>query len=114
MGSHACCLLICKFSTREVDQGLQFFLTSIFHRPGQEEGNVPFVEDSGFGKYSGDPKVIADTVSSWLSSPKKMESMKTAALAAARPSATLDIAKDLAEIAFSKKLTKEKVLVRVR
>jgi hypothetical protein len=42
-----------------------------------------------------------------------MQSMKDAALAAARPSATLDIAKDLAEIAFATK-NKEKVLVRAR
>jgi 1,2-diacylglycerol 3-beta-galactosyltransferase len=69
--------------------------------PGQEEGNIPFVEDAGFGKYSGDPLVIADTVSSWLSSPEKMESMRNAALAAARPSATLDIARELAELAFA-------------
>jgi hypothetical protein len=84
------------------------------NRPGQEEGNVPFVEDAGFGKYSGDPQLIADTVSSWLASPKKMESMKSAALAAARPSATLDIARDLADIAFATKTSKEKVLVRAR
>lgn len=83
-------------------------------RPGQEEGNVPFVEDSGFGKYSADPTVIASTVSGWLGSPEKMQSMKDAALAAARPSATLDIAKDLAAIAFSAKEKEEKVLVRVR
>jgi hypothetical protein len=84
------------------------------HRPGQEEGNVPFVEEAGFGKYSGDPQVIADTVSSWLASPETMESMKSAALAAARPSATLDIARDLADIAFATKNGKEKVLVRAR
>lgn len=83
-------------------------------RPGQEEGNVPFVETAGFGKYSGDPSVIADTVSSWLASPEKMASMKAAALKASRPSATLDIAGDLAEIAFAQKLTREKVLVRAR
>lgn len=71
------------------------------NRPGQEEGNVPFVENSGFGKYSDNPRVIADTVSSWLSSPQKLESMRSAALAAARPSATLDIAKDLAEMVFA-------------
>ena len=83
-------------------------------RPGQEEGNVPFVEESGFGKYSSDPAVIADTVSSWLSSPDEIKIMKSAALDAARPSATLDIAKDLAEIAFSSKKKTEKVLVRSR
>ena len=72
-------------------------------RPGQEAGNIPFVEDSGFGKYSGDASVIAETVSSWLASPEKLESMREAALAAARPQATLDIAKDLAEIVFAEK-----------
>lgn len=75
----------------------------LFYSPGQEAGNVPYVEESGFGKYSGDPSVIADTVSSWLASPEKMESMRSAALAAARPQATLDIAKDLAEIVFATK-----------
>jgi len=34
--------------------------------PGQEEGNVPFVEKAGFGKYSKDPEVIAEEVTSWL------------------------------------------------
>ena len=71
--------------------------------PGQEEGNVPFVEDSGFGKYSGDPQVIAETVGSWLENPEKLASMQSAALTAARPSATLDIAKDLAEMVFEAK-----------
>ena len=69
-------------------------------RPGQEEGNVPFVEKSGFGAYSGDPSTIANTVSSWLASPEMLDDMKAAALSAARPQATLDIAKDLAEMVF--------------
>jgi len=64
---------------------------------------VPYVEDSGFGKFSGDPTVIAETVSSWLASPEKMAEMKRAALMAARPTATLDIAKDLAEMVFATK-----------
>ena len=73
------------------------------HSPGQEEGNVPYVENSGFGKFSGDPTVIAETVSSWLASSEKMAEMKQAALMAARPTATLDIAKDLAEMVFATK-----------
>lgn len=71
--------------------------------PGQEEGNIPFVEESGFGKYSGDPSVIADTVSEWLTSPDRLEAMQDAALKASRPEATLDIARDLAEILFADK-----------
>lgn len=74
--------------------------------PGQEEGNVPYVENSGFGKYSSDPNVIADTVSLWLSSPGMLQSMQEAALKAARPHSTLDIARDLADMVFSHKEAK--------
>jgi 1,2-diacylglycerol 3-beta-galactosyltransferase len=82
---------------------LNCLISRSFISPGQEEGNIPFVEDAGFGKYSGDPEVIADTVASWLSSPETLASMREAALAAARPQATLDIARDLAEIVFGTK-----------
>jgi len=78
-------------------------LFELYVRPGQEAGNIPFVEDAGFGKYSGQPSVIADTVSSWLASPEKLQAMKSAALEAARPEATLDIARDLAEMVFAAK-----------
>ena len=64
------------------------------------------MEGSGFGKYSSDPREIAENVSSWLKSPQKMESMKKASLAAARPTATLDIAQELAEIALQRKKMK--------
>jgi hypothetical protein len=75
----------------------------IIYRPGQEEGNLDFVKDSGFGTYSGNPKVIAETISSWLASPDMLENMRNNALKAARPSATLDIAKDLADMLFEYK-----------
>jgi len=71
--------------------------------PGQEEGNVPYVENSGFGSYSGNPNTIAETVSTWLSSPEMLQTMQAAALAAARPTATIDIAKDLAVMLFEYK-----------
>lgn len=81
--------------------GLPCMLSS--YLPGQEEGNVPFVQEAGFGTYSGNPVTIADTVSTWLSSPEMLSKMKEAALAAARPSATLDIARDLAAMLFDHK-----------
>jgi len=81
--------------------GLPCMLSS--YLPGQEEGNVPFVEDAGFGTYSGDPTKIADTVSTWLSSPDMLKDMQGNALVAARPTATIDIAKDLAAMLFERK-----------
>jgi len=87
--------------------GLPCMLSS--YLPGQEEGNVPFVEEAGFGTYSGDPKKIAETVSTWLSSPEMLKEMKEAALEAARPTATVDIAKDLAKMLFDYKKNQELV-----
>lgn len=81
--------------------GLPCMLSS--YLPGQEEGNVPYVKDNGFGSYSGNPQVIAETVCSWLESDDMMESMKAAALEASRPSATLDIARDIANVLFESK-----------
>jgi len=81
--------------------GLPCMLSSFL--PGQEEGNVPFVEDAGFGRYSGNPDVISTCVSSWLESPEMMKEMQEAALKAARPTATIDIAKDLAQMLFDSK-----------
>lgn len=71
--------------------------------PGQEEGNIPFVENAGFGKYSSDPSVIANTVNLWLSNPGMLAEMKQNAIKASRPHATLDIAKDIAEMVFKAK-----------
>jgi len=89
-----------------LDQKLYVLLTHfLIIRPGQEEGNVPFVEKAGFGTYSGNPKNIAETVATWLSSEERLTSMQEAALAAARPSATIDIAKDLAQMLFEHKNT---------
>ena len=42
-------------------------------------------------------------MSQWLSSPDELTAMQDAARAAARPNATLDIAKDIAEMLFDHK-----------
>lgn len=78
--------------------GLPCLLSS--YLPGQEEGNVPYVEDNNFGTYCGNPNEIASTVVSWLNEPEMLSKMQASALKAARPSATIDIAKDLADILF--------------
>ncbi len=69
-------------------------------RPGQEEGNIPYVVDAGFGTYSSDPIVIGNTVREWLSHPESLRRMQQAAYVASRPNATLDIARDIGEMLF--------------
>merc|ERR1711862_144014 len=88
--------------------GLPCILSSFL--PGQEEGNVPYVVDNGFGCYQGSSDGIADTVQKWLEkSPSTgsndgniLEDMRARALEAARPDATLDIARDLAEMVYAR------------
>jgi len=81
--------------------GLPSMLSSFL--PGQEEGNVAFVIDSGFGDYSSNPNIISSKVSNWLADKDKLKQMKKSALETARPSATLDIAKDIAQVLFLSK-----------
>ncbi|KAL3806840.1 hypothetical protein ACHAXA_008228 [Cyclostephanos tholiformis] len=85
--------------------GLPCILSSFL--PGQEEGNVPYVVDNGFGCYQGSPEGIADTVEEWFASTRAegsmLERMQECALIAARPDATLDIAKDLAEMLYARR-----------
>jgi len=77
-------------------RGLPTMLSS--HLPGQEAGNVPFVVNKGFGRFSTQPKVIANTVSSWLQDDSELARMSAAALAAGQPEATTLIAKDLVKL----------------
>eukprot|EP00668_Euglena_longa_P000741 GGOE01000894.1.p1 GENE.GGOE01000894.1~~GGOE01000894.1.p1 ORF type:complete len:459 (-),score=127.96 GGOE01000894.1:565-1899(-) len=60
--------------------------------PGQEAGNVSFVEKSGFGVHTPDPKKIAETAVAWLKDDAKWAELSAAACRAAKPDATLDIA----------------------
>mmetsp|Transcript_20857 Transcript_20857/g.45201 ORF Transcript_20857/g.45201 Transcript_20857/m.45201 type:complete len:508 (+) Transcript_20857:175-1698(+) len=82
--------------------GLPCILSSFL--PGQEEGNVPYVVENGFGCYEGSPEGIADTVEEWFASEGTMlGQMRDCALTAARPDATLDIARDIADMVYVRK-----------
>ncbi|KAH7294627.1 hypothetical protein KP509_27G010400 [Ceratopteris richardii] len=66
---------------------------------GQEVGNVPYVVNNGAGKFSKDPKEIANIVADWFG-PKSDELREMAfnALKLARPNAVFKIVHDLDEL----------------
>mmetsp|Transcript_46306 Transcript_46306/g.63003 ORF Transcript_46306/g.63003 Transcript_46306/m.63003 type:complete len:541 (-) Transcript_46306:567-2189(-) len=66
--------------------------------PGQEKGNVDYVQELGFGEYSSNPKEIASTVMSWIDNPDHLSELSTLARDNGRPGATYDIAHDLLEV----------------
>lgn len=83
--------------------GLPCVLSSFL--PGQEEGNVDFVANAGFGTLREDPAAIGEVVREWLDAPQSLQRMSQAALAAARPDATAAIARDLAELVLGASAT---------
>jgi 1,2-diacylglycerol 3-beta-galactosyltransferase len=83
---------IAEASTRGLPVMLFNFL------PGQEEGNVPYVIDNGFGDYSKDPAVIAKVVAGWMHSDEALDRLSRKAREAARPSSTVDIAREIGDL----------------
>ena len=76
---------------------LPVMLTSFL--PGQEEGNIDFVLNGGFGAYCNDkdPAGIAEEVVAWLSSDEKMQELSRNAKAKGAPHAARDIAKAIGD-----------------
>lgn len=73
--------------------GLPVLMTSFL--PGQEAGNVDFVEEKGFGDYCDDPVLIADEISGWLQDSEKMKKMSLNAQSAGHPDAAAEIVEDI-------------------
>jgi len=86
---------------------LPVMLTSFL--PGQEEGNVDFVVEGGFGSFipDTDPPGIAETVANWLLDDEKLTSMSKAAKAKGAPYAARDIVKIIGDISLKWKRINE-------
>jgi UDP-N-acetylglucosamine:LPS N-acetylglucosamine transferase len=67
--------------------------------PGQEEGNVDFVVDAGFGAYcpDNDPIGIAEEICLWIRDEHKLAALSKAAKAKGVPYAARDIARSIGE-----------------
>ena len=65
--------------------------------PGQEDGNVSYVVDEGAGVWAPEPARVVCTLSDWLAHPAARERVAAASSRLARPQATRQIARLLAE-----------------
>jgi len=79
---------------------LPVMLTSFL--PGQEEGNVDFVVDGGFGIFIEDrnPQGIAKEVGKWLMDDEKSRELSIAAKKCGAPNAARDIVKSIGDISL--------------
>lgn len=78
--------------------GLPLVLTSFL--PGQEEGNVPYVVDGGFGVHIEDTEVLGIYIKDILSDRERLQKMSQIAKLQSKPKATLEIAKDVGRVCF--------------
>lgn len=77
--------------------GLPLILYS--RMPGQEDGNVTYVEAEGAGVWAPDPDKLVMTLRRWVRSPAEMQRVAAASKSLARPGASREIARLLAETA---------------
>jgi len=87
--------------------GLPCMLSSFL--PGQEEGNIPYVIEGGYGDFSTNPRKIADTVGYWFQDPELLNRMAVNAKADGKPDATLNIARDLGSLVFDNRSEDQKL-----
>jgi 1,2-diacylglycerol 3-beta-galactosyltransferase len=65
--------------------------------PGQEDGNVEFVESEGVGVWAPEPQMVVRTLTRWACRPHEREKVIANCHRAARPAASRDIARALGE-----------------
>ena len=94
-------VMVSKSGPQTIAEAMSCALPMILfdHVPGQEEGNPPFVIDSGAGAYCARPAQVVNTLRRWLSDPKRLEELSNNARAATRLTAAFDVARIVYEIA---------------
>jgi 1,2-diacylglycerol 3-beta-galactosyltransferase len=97
----ACDVLVSKAGPGTISEAaalsLPVMLTSFL--PGQEEGNVDYVVEGGFGAFcqDTDPPAIAEELAVWLKNDEKLAAMSNAAKLAGAPHAARDIVQQIGD-----------------
>lgn len=100
----ACDVLCTKAGPGTIAEGLIRALPILVtgYLPGQEEMNVKYVVDNGVGAFAGKPDKIVIIVAKWLLDPALLQDMSQRAKELAKPTSSLDIAKDIVDFARTK------------
>jgi 1,2-diacylglycerol 3-beta-galactosyltransferase len=63
--------------------------------PGQEDGNVTFVEEEGAGVWAPEPREVVRTLTRWISHPEERKQVVENCRRAGRPEAARTIAREI-------------------
>lgn len=90
-------ILCTKAGPSTICEGLASHLPIILYDylPGQEEGNVTYVEESGAGCYTPEPAAVTDCIRTWLANPATLAQRQQFAAQLANPHAARQIARQL-------------------
>lgn len=92
-------ILVTKAGPGTISEALNAGLPMILYSrlPGQEEGNVTYIESEGAGVWAPHPEQIVATLRTWIEKPQERERAAAACRRLARPLAARQIAHILAE-----------------
>lgn len=101
-------VIVTKAGPSTIAEALNASLPIILYAklPGQEDGNVVYVESEGVGVWAPDPLKVVRALTRWVCRPKERAQVIKNCQSAARPQAARTIARILGErVGFSKKTT---------
>ncbi len=101
-------VIVTKAGPGTIAEALNAHLPIILYSkiPGQEDGNVTFVESEGAGVWAPKPQMVVRTLTRWLSRPAERELVIANARRIARPDAARHIARVIGDTLT---LTKENI-----
>jgi 1,2-diacylglycerol 3-beta-galactosyltransferase len=101
-------VIVTKAGPGTIAEALNAHLPIILYAkiPGQEDGNVTFVESEGAGVWAPKPQMVIRTLTRWLSKPAERERVIANARRIARPDAARHIARVIGQ---TLQLTEEKI-----
>ncbi len=87
-------VLVTKAGAASITEGLNANIPIVMYAklPGQEDGNVTFIEDAGAGVYAPTPQQVVRALTRWLCHPKEYKQIVENARRASRPDSARTIA----------------------
>jgi 1,2-diacylglycerol 3-beta-galactosyltransferase len=92
-------ILVTKAGPSTLAEGLIASLPIVMYAklPGQEDGNVTFIEQAGAGVFAPTPQLVVRAITRWICRPQEYEQIAENALRAARPDSARTIASAIGE-----------------
>lgn len=92
-------ILVTKAGAATITEGLNANLPILMYAklPGQEDGNVTFIEDAGAGVFAPTPQLVVRTLTRWICRPHEYKQIVENARRASRPDSARTIAHAIGE-----------------